>query len=305
MTAGIGAGGELALDGGPGQHDGVGDQGVDGVDGGVEVVLDGVEVAVVVVGDARRDGALGDAVDIVGGDVERADDGIEGGIDAFDDLAIVALVTAGVGAGGQLALDRGLRQQGGVTNHGVDIVLDRRQCAFDFPQFIAGLDRDGLVELARRDALCRLCRAMQAAQQLGDLNAEQHCNHQHQQGQSCREGKIALCHLLHVEGVIGQLGGNPVFQHFHLVDLGGDGGEPLRRIHAKVAFQHPVQRDLAHGRSLLALGAGKDGIEARIPFAACHRPEAGQIGILRRNNGDDAAVQRHIRSLIGCEQTID
>ena len=76
MPGGVGAGGQLALDGGAREHAGVGHQGVDGVDGGVEVVLEGVEVTVVGVGDPGRDGALGDAVDVVGGDVQRPDDGV-------------------------------------------------------------------------------------------------------------------------------------------------------------------------------------------------------------------------------------
>ena len=110
VLGGVGAGGELAVHGGLGQHAGVGDQRVDGVDAAVEVVLDLVEVAVVGVGDLGRDVALGDPVDVVGGHVQRADDGVEGLVDALDDLAEVALVLGGVGAGGELAFDGGLRR---------------------------------------------------------------------------------------------------------------------------------------------------------------------------------------------------
>jgi hypothetical protein len=100
---------------------GVGDQRIDRVDAGVEVVLDGVEVTAVAVGDLRRDVALGDAVDVVGGDVERVDHGVQRVVDALDDLAEVALVPGGVGALGEVAVDGGLRQMiSGVGDQRID-----------------------------------------------------------------------------------------------------------------------------------------------------------------------------------------
>ena len=78
----------------------IGNQFVDGVDTGIEVVLDGVEITVVRIGDLGRDVALRDAVDVIGGDIQRPDDRIEGVIDALDDALEVALVLAGIGAGG-------------------------------------------------------------------------------------------------------------------------------------------------------------------------------------------------------------
>ena len=159
MLAGIGAGGQLAFDGGFGQHAGVGDQRVHGVDAGVQVVLDLVEVAVVVVGDPGWNVALGDAVDILGRNIERADDRVQRGVDAFNDLSEVALVLGGIGACGQLAFDGGLRQHAGVGDqrvHGIDagvqVVLDlvevavvvvgdpRRNVAFGDPVHILGRD---------------------------------------------------------------------------------------------------------------------------------------------------------------------
>jgi hypothetical protein len=47
VLAGVGTGGQATFDGGLGEHDGVGDQPVDRIDGGVEVVLEGVEVTAV------------------------------------------------------------------------------------------------------------------------------------------------------------------------------------------------------------------------------------------------------------------
>ncbi len=113
------------------QHTGVADQRVNGVDAGVQVVLDLVEVAVVVVGDLGRNVALGDAVDVLGRNIERADDRVQRGVYALNDFAVVALMLGGVGASGQLAFDGGLRQQTGVGDQrvngvdaGVQVVLD-------------------------------------------------------------------------------------------------------------------------------------------------------------------------------------
>ena len=77
----------------------VGDQGVDGVDALVQVVLDLVEVAVVVVGDLGGDVALGDPVDVLGGHVQRADDRVERVVDAVDDRAELGADQLGVAAG--------------------------------------------------------------------------------------------------------------------------------------------------------------------------------------------------------------
>ena len=108
MLGGIGAGGELAVNRRLGQHSGIGNEGVDGVDAGVEIVFDGVEVAVVGVGNLRRDRPLGDLIDIGGGNVERADHRIQGVVHPLHDLAIVALMLGRVGAGGELAGHRRL-----------------------------------------------------------------------------------------------------------------------------------------------------------------------------------------------------
>ncbi len=85
------------------------DQRVNGVDAGVQVVLDLVEVAVVVVGDLGRNVALRDPVNVLSGNIERADDRIQRGVYAIDDLTVIALMLGGVGASGQLAFDGGLR----------------------------------------------------------------------------------------------------------------------------------------------------------------------------------------------------
>jgi 5-keto 4-deoxyuronate isomerase len=109
---------------------------VGGLDAGVEVVLDGVEVAVVGVGDGLGDIAQGDQLHVLGRDVQRADHGVQRVVDALHHFAEVALVLAGVGTGGQLALHRRLRQQAGIRHQrvdrvdaGVEVVLERVEVA--------------------------------------------------------------------------------------------------------------------------------------------------------------------------------
>ena len=85
---------------------------VHGADQGVQVVLDGVEFAVIGVGDLRRNVALADAVHIVGGDIQRADHGVENRVDAAHDVGIGALELIVIAALGELALLGGLGQPG-------------------------------------------------------------------------------------------------------------------------------------------------------------------------------------------------
>ena len=127
----VGAGRELALHRRVREHLGVGDQQIHRVDAGIEVLFEGVEVAVVAVRDLGRDRPLGDPVHVVGGHVERTDDGVERRVDAFDDAAEVAAVLRGVGTGRELALDRRARehlrvgdQQVHRIDAGVEVVLD-------------------------------------------------------------------------------------------------------------------------------------------------------------------------------------
>ena len=74
------------------------------IDAGVEVVLDLVEVAVVGVGDLRRDVALGDPVHIFGRDVDRGHEGVDQLVDAAHQLAPAAGELLRVAAGLQLAV---------------------------------------------------------------------------------------------------------------------------------------------------------------------------------------------------------
>ena len=115
-----------------------------------------VEVAVVGVGDLGRDGALGDLVDVVGGHIQRPDDRIERVVDALDDLAEVALMLGGVGAGGELALHGGLGQHvrvGDERVHHADTAVKRGGQGFERVAHlrgigIAGRGLDGEVHIA-------------------------------------------------------------------------------------------------------------------------------------------------------------
>ena len=101
----VGADVEFAVDGGLGERFRLGNQAVDRVDAVIEVILDGVEIAVVVVGDLRGNIARGNAIDVVGGHVQRSDDGVQRVVHALNDLAVVALMLVRVGTGRKLSLD--------------------------------------------------------------------------------------------------------------------------------------------------------------------------------------------------------
>ena len=158
VLARVRAGGELPVHRGRGEHRGVVDERVDRLDAGIEVVLDGVEVTIVVVSDLRRDIALADAVDVVRGDAERPDDRVEGVVDAFDDLAEVALVLGRIRAGGELSLHRGRGEHRRVRDHLPDGGHAEAQRLADGVEGLMRLarvgvpvgDRDGELEVALR-----------------------------------------------------------------------------------------------------------------------------------------------------------
>ena len=79
-------------------------QAVHDVDAGIEVVLDLVEVAVVGVGDLGRDVALGDAVHVLGRDVDGGHEGVDQLVHAAHQLAPAAGELLRVAAGLQLAV---------------------------------------------------------------------------------------------------------------------------------------------------------------------------------------------------------
>jgi hypothetical protein len=82
------------------------------IDAGVQVVLDGIEVAVISVGDLGRDGALGDLIDVGRGHVEGGDDGIENTVDPAHDFGVGAVELLRFAALAQLALASGRSHAG-------------------------------------------------------------------------------------------------------------------------------------------------------------------------------------------------
>ncbi len=88
------------------------------LDRAVEVELDDVVLALVFGNDRWRDDALGDLVDVVGGDVQRVDDVGHGLVDALHQLFPAALEQVGVGALVQFAVGRPLDQDVGLRQAG-------------------------------------------------------------------------------------------------------------------------------------------------------------------------------------------
>jgi hypothetical protein len=99
------------------QPDRVIGQPADGVDAGVEVDLERVEVAAILLGDLRRDVTLRDPIDVLSRHGQWADHGVQRVVEPVDDLPIRALVTVDVGADVQLAVQRRDRQRPDVLAH--------------------------------------------------------------------------------------------------------------------------------------------------------------------------------------------
>ena len=99
VFAGIGAGFQLAFHRRFRQHIGIRHQRIDRVDGLVQVVFQGIKVAVVSVGDLRWNVAFRDAIDITSRYVQRPNDSIERVIDAGHDFLEVALMLVCIGSG--------------------------------------------------------------------------------------------------------------------------------------------------------------------------------------------------------------
>ena len=110
---------------------GVGYKGVHGIDTGVEVILDFVEVTFVLVGDFRWHVPLADPVHIFSGNVQRLDDVGDRVIDAGDQLVPTAHEQIGIRPLVEFAVCRRLDDLVGLgqqfvhhLDHGVQVVLD-------------------------------------------------------------------------------------------------------------------------------------------------------------------------------------
>ena len=119
---------------------------VDGLDAAIEVILEDVEVAIIVVGDLRGNVPLGNLIDIIGGDVQWPDHRVERFVDTLHDLAEIALVLTRIRTGRKLAFDGGLGQQIGIGDEriyrldaAIEVILEDVEIAIIF---IGDLGRD-------------------------------------------------------------------------------------------------------------------------------------------------------------------
>ena len=142
---------------------------VHGGDEDVEIVLDGIEFALVGVGDLRRQVALADAVHVVGGHVQGTDYRVQGVVDAFHDLAVAAVEVSRVAPGGEFAGDCRLGQhlrfghQGAQGLHHLDEALAQQVL------LALGLDLHGKIagsDLLRQDRARSLITAVMFAERI-------------------------------------------------------------------------------------------------------------------------------------------
>ena len=120
MFGGIGTGGKFTIYSGFREHFCVDNKGINGINTNVEVVFDLVEVAVIAVGNLRRDVALGDPIDIFGGHIKRSYNRIKTVINADDDFLIIPLVFRGIGTGGKFTFHCRLRQHACIGHQSAD-----------------------------------------------------------------------------------------------------------------------------------------------------------------------------------------
>jgi hypothetical protein len=116
------------------------DQAVQRIDAGIQVVLDGVEVALISVRNLRRDVAGGDAADIVRGDLQRTDDGVERPIDSVDDLPEIARVFCCIDSGREPPFQGGGGQDAGVASERTDRGFQLCETAVDLLELLANFN---------------------------------------------------------------------------------------------------------------------------------------------------------------------
>ena len=222
MLVGIGPGGQLAGDGSLREQIGVGNQGVHRIDGAVQVVLDGVEVAVVGVGDLGRDVATGDVVDIVSGNVQRANHRIKGVIDTGYHALEITFMFAGIGPRCQFAGDGSLGQQFGIGHHALNRALYGFDGPHDIAHFVIGIRFEIKLEIAFGHFLGRCAQPVHRRHNLD----EQQPAHQHgkEHGNQRNDEKCAF-QGLRVRHAVGHLLRCPfVEQHKKLVNRRHDPG---------------------------------------------------------------------------------
>ncbi len=126
------------------------------IDAQIQVVLDLVEIAIVIVGDFRRDVALGNTVDVFRRHVQRPDDGVEDIVHPGDYRPVLALMFRGVRADIQFAVHSGIGERAGVVHQRLNRFdhADKRRNQFvgvaPTPEFPQGVD---IMQVARADVV--------------------------------------------------------------------------------------------------------------------------------------------------------
>ncbi len=161
MLGGIGSRIQTSVDGGLGQHVGIGNERVDRINALVQVVFDRIEVTVIGVGDLGGDFALRDLVHVARRDGQRADHGVQCLVDAIHNRAEVALVPRRVGTRCQTTFHRGLREHICVRHHGIDRVDALIEVVLDFIEVAVVRIGDLLGDVALRDSIYVLGRHVQ------------------------------------------------------------------------------------------------------------------------------------------------
>ncbi len=142
MTGRVGARGQTALDGGSRQHVCICHQRVDGINTGIQIVLDGVEITIVGIGNRGRNIALGNAVNVIGRHIERANNRIQRRVHALDNLAVFTLIARGIRTGCKMTINRRCGQTTCFSTHG----LDRIDGLIQSDQHLADLIASGCID---------------------------------------------------------------------------------------------------------------------------------------------------------------
>ncbi len=128
----------------------------DGGDQLVQVFLDLVEVAAVLLAYRRGHVPLGDAVDVVGGHLQRADHRVEGLVHPFDDAPEIPFVAPRVGAGPELSFHRGMGEGLGVVDERLDALRHPLERCEQLAGLVLGIGVEVHVQVSRRDLVRRV-----------------------------------------------------------------------------------------------------------------------------------------------------
>ncbi len=161
MLRRVGAGGQFSFHRRLDKSAGVAYEGVQRHDADIQVVFDLVEIAVVRVGNRRRNIALRNPVNVLGRHVQRADYRVERLVDAFDDLAEVALMLRRVGTGRQFSFHGRLCEHCRVGCHHVHRTDALIQVVLDFVEIAVIGVRDHRGDIALRNPVNVLRRHVQ------------------------------------------------------------------------------------------------------------------------------------------------